>query len=150
MPVFTTRRTVEFADSDMGGVVHFSRYLVFMETAEHQFLRSRDVDVHSRIDGKLISWPRVAASCEYLQPARYRDELEIEVRVLRRGQKSVTYGFRFTRDGQPVAQGEMTAVCCAVEPESGRLESVPIPEEIASRIGEGEENAGKHGDGRVR
>ena len=62
--VFVARRTVEFSDSDMGGVVHFSRYLVYMETAEHQFLRSRGVDVHTSMDGRVISWPRVAVQCE--------------------------------------------------------------------------------------
>ena len=35
-----TRRRVEFADTDMGGSVHFSRFFVFMETAEHEFLRA--------------------------------------------------------------------------------------------------------------
>ena len=135
---FVARRTVEFSDSDMGGLVHFARYFVYMETAEHQFLRSRGVDVHARIGGRLISWPRVAASCEYQQPARYRDELDIEVRVLRRGRTSVTYGFRFALGGDPIACGEMTAVCCAVDPETGSLEAVVIPPEIAERIGEGE------------
>ena len=134
---FVARRRVEFSDADMGGVVHFSRCLVYMETAEHEFLQSRGVDVHARIDGRLISWPRVAASCEFIRPARYRDELEIEVRVLRRGSKSVTYGFRISRDGAQLARGEMTAVCCAVDVETGSLEAVEIPAEMAARIGEG-------------
>ena len=134
---FVARRRVEFSDSDMGGVVHFSRYFVYMETAEHQFLQSRGVDVHTRIGGRLISWPRVAASCEFVRPARYRDELEIEVRVLRRGSKSVTYGFRISSEGAELARGEMTAVCCAVDVETGSLEAVEIPPEIAARIGDG-------------
>ena len=35
----TTRR-IEFADTDMAGLVHFARFFVFMETAEHAFLRA--------------------------------------------------------------------------------------------------------------
>lgn len=135
---FVTSRRVEFSDADMGGVVHFSRYFVYMETAEHAFLQSRGVDVHARVDGRLISWPRVAASCEFTRPARYRDELNIEVRVLRRGSKSVTYGFRISRDGAQLARGEMTAVCCAIDVETGSLEAVEIPAEMAGRIGDGE------------
>ena len=36
---------MEFADTDMGGIVHFSRFFVFMETAEHEFLRSLGADI---------------------------------------------------------------------------------------------------------
>jgi len=141
--VFVARRTVEFSDSDMGGVVHFSRYLVYMETAEHQFLRSRGVDVHTSMDGRVISWPRVAVQCEYSRPARFKDELDIEVRVLRRGSRSVTYGFRINRTGEFLARGEMTAVCCAIDGVTGSLESMVIPAEIAARIGVGENERGE-------
>ena len=40
MHTFRTRRRVEFVDTDMGGIVHFSRFFVFMETAEHEFLEA--------------------------------------------------------------------------------------------------------------
>jgi len=33
----TVRRRIEWADTDMAGIVHFARFLVFMETAEHRF-----------------------------------------------------------------------------------------------------------------
>src|SRR6267142_3806964 len=33
-----SRRRVEFVDTDMSGIMHFSRYLVFMENTEHAFL----------------------------------------------------------------------------------------------------------------
>ena len=36
----TVRRKVEFSDTDMAGIVHFSRLIIFMENAEHAFLRS--------------------------------------------------------------------------------------------------------------
>ncbi|MFQ5717999.1 MAG: acyl-CoA thioesterase [Acidobacteriota bacterium] len=135
---FVARRTVEFSDSDMGGVVHFSRYLVYMETAEHQFLRSRGIEVHAEFEGRLLSWPRVAIRCEYRQAARFRDAIDIEVRVLRRGTRSVTYGFRLRRADEDLATGEMTAVCCVVDPGTGTLQSVEIPAAIAAAIGEGE------------
>ncbi|MEM9599354.1 MAG: acyl-CoA thioesterase, partial [Acidobacteriota bacterium] len=33
-----TRRRIEFADTDMARIVHFSRFFDFMEAAEHEFL----------------------------------------------------------------------------------------------------------------
>jgi 4-hydroxybenzoyl-CoA thioesterase/acyl-CoA thioester hydrolase len=135
MHEFTTRRKIEFVDTDMGGIVHFSRFFVFMETAEHQFLEELGTRVHTQVDGHDVGWPRVAASCEYESPARFGDVLEIRVRVERKGKKSMTYGFTFTRDGAPIARGRMTAVCCVFDPAQG-VRSIPIPAALRDRIEE--------------
>jgi YbgC/YbaW family acyl-CoA thioester hydrolase len=135
MHEFTTTRRVEFADTDMGGIVHFARYFVFMETAEHQFLAAAGTSVSLVHDGLPLGWPRVAATCEYRSPARFGDELSIRVRVGRRGRSSMTYEFSFERDEEVIAEGRMTSVCCVLEP--GRpVRSIPIPEPIARLLGE--------------
>jgi 4-hydroxybenzoyl-CoA thioesterase/acyl-CoA thioester hydrolase len=130
---FTTRRRVEFADTDMGGIAHFSRYFVFMETAEHEFLEALGTRVALEIDGRRIAWPRVAASCDYKRPARFGDVLEIRVRVRRKGRTSVTYECTFRRDGEMLATGRMTSVCCVLEP-SEEVRAIPIPPSIADRL----------------
>ena len=136
MHEFTTRRKVEFADTDMAGIVHFARYAVFMETAEHEFLDALGTSVHLEIDGMKIGWPRVRVALEYKNPARFGDVLEINLRVLRKGRTSMTYGFRFARDGgEEVATGEATSVCCAVG-DNGKLRAIPIPGLIADRVEE--------------
>ncbi|MCZ6649722.1 MAG: acyl-CoA thioesterase [Acidobacteria bacterium] len=133
MERFVTRRQVEFADTDSGGVVHFSRYMVFMETAEHQFLASRGINVDTRIQGKRVSWPRVAASCSYNRPLVFGDQVHIEVKVSRRGKTSMTYAFVLRRGDEEVACGEMTSVCCVIEPD-GRFTAIPIPAELSVRL----------------
>jgi acyl-CoA thioester hydrolase len=131
---FNTRRKIEFADTDMGGIVHFSRYFIFMETAEHQFLEVLGTSVVLEIDGKPIGWPRVSATCDYKSPARFGDLLEIDVDVRRKGVKSMTYEFKFVRDGEELATGQMTSVCCELGPEGVR--AIPIPDGIADALGE--------------
>ncbi len=131
---FKTQRKIEFADTDLGGIVHFSRYFVFMETAEHQFLNALGTSVHTMVDGKTIGWPRVKVSCEYEGPARYGDTLDITVRVLRKGASSMTYEIEFEIDGRRIARGESTSVCCEMGP---NMRSVPIPDSLAARIEEG-------------
>ena len=129
MHEFRTTRRIEFADTDMAGIVHFARFFVFMETAEHQFLRSLGTPVHFIHDGQEIGWPRVKATCEYHNPARLGDELQILVRVRRKGRRSMTYGFEFRReDGAErtlIAEGEVTSICCVVG--AGRLREEPVP-----------------------
>jgi len=135
MHTFTTHRRVEFVDTDMGGIVHFSRYGVFMETTEHLFLESLGVAVDMEIDGRRISWPRVSVKCQYHSPARFGETLEITLHVLRKGTKSMTYGFRFRSGEREVATGEVVAVCCEIRP-GDEICSVPIPALIADKIEE--------------
>lgn len=130
-----TERLIEFADTDMGGIVHFSRFFVFMETAEHTFLRALGAEVHMEIDGMQIGWPRVEASCQYMSPARLSDRLEIHVRVARKGEKSMTYAFTFTCGDNIVARGQMSSVCCQMDHPEG-LRAIPIPALLADRIGD--------------
>ena len=73
--VFRTTRVVEFGDTDMAGIVHFANFFRFMEAAEHAFLRSLGLSVVMEIDGGKYGLPRVSASCDYLKPARFGDEL---------------------------------------------------------------------------
>ena len=40
MPTFRTTRRVEFRDTDAAGIVHFSAFFFYMESVEHEFLRS--------------------------------------------------------------------------------------------------------------
>ena len=131
--VFRTSRKVEFVDVDLAGIVHFSRFFIFMETAEHEFLRSLGTSVHSHIDGEEIGWPRLAASCEYLSPARFEDVLDIEVNVKRKGNTAMTYEFHFHRDSTLIAKGEVSSICCKIHPQHG-MKPIPIPSFIADKI----------------
>lgn len=132
---YRARRRVEFADTDMGGIVHFSRFYVFMEQTEHEFLRSLGANPGSYLDsdGRRVGWPRVAASCEFLSPARFGDELDIHLRVLRKGTSSLTYGFDVRVGARAVARGQVTTVYCLLD---GGLKALPIPPEVAGLLGE--------------
>ena len=132
---FTSRRQIEFADTDMGGIVHFARFFVFLETAEHEFLQAVGTTVHHKRDGQEIGWPRVSASLEYASPARLGDELTIDLQVARKGAKSMTYGFAVRVGERPVATGRMSSVCCVLNDPAG-IRAIPIPADIADRIAE--------------
>lgn len=132
---FRTSRRVEFADTDMGNLVHFSRFFVFMETAEHEFLASLGYTVHFQLDGRTIGWPRLEARCQYLSPARYGDRLDIHLRVARKGRTSMTYDFTFRVGDRTVARGRIASICCRLDGADG-LEPIPIPEALAEKIEE--------------
>ena len=135
---FHTTRSVEFSDTDMAGIVHFSRFFVFMEAAEHAFLRSLGTSVHTRWEGRRVGWPRVGASCDYLEPARFEDVLDVHLKVVRKGTSSLTFGFEFRRGSVPIARGRLSTVFCECTP-GQPFRAIPIPGAIAERIREAEE-----------
>jgi len=131
--IFQTVRLVEFHDTDMAGIMHFASFFQYMESAEHELIRSLGFSVHSLIDGRTISFPRVAASCQYRSPACCEQELEIAVTVARLGTKSITYDFQFTHAEREVATGSITCVCCQMEA-GAPLASVSVPMELAEKL----------------
>jgi YbgC/YbaW family acyl-CoA thioester hydrolase len=132
---FRTKRKIEFVDTDLAGVVHFSRFFIFMETAEHEFLRSLGTSVAAKMDGMQLGWPRLAASCEYLSPARFEDVLDIRVIVAKKGKRSLTYNFIIEKGEALIARGQMVSVCCLVDPEKG-FRTIPLPAFLAEQIQE--------------
>ncbi len=132
---YRTRRRIEFADTDLAGIVHFSRFFVFMETAEHEFLRSLGTSVSTVQDGNQIGWPRLRTSCEYIAPLKFEDEVEIHLKVARKGTKSLTYRFEFYRQETLIANGEMVSACCVCNP-GEKIRAIPIPAALAVQIEE--------------
>jgi YbgC/YbaW family acyl-CoA thioester hydrolase len=132
--LFRTTRRVEFVDTDMAQIVHFSNFFRFMESAEIDFLNGLGLSVSMQTEGgKRIGFPRVSASCDYFKPARFLDVVEITVRVETLGAKSITYQFEFFKAGELLARGQITAVCCRTLPDN-RLESMEIPPNIRQKL----------------
>jgi acyl-CoA thioester hydrolase len=130
---FRTTRRVEFVDTDMARIAHFSNFFRWMESAEVEFLRSLGLSVHMPYEGLALGFPRVSASCDYLRPARFEDLLTVTVRVQSVGRKSVTYAFEFFRDDELLARGRVTSVCCRVSPD-GSFESTDVPASLRARL----------------
>src|SRR3954451_9776865 len=126
MVVFHTTRRIEFGDTDMAGIVHFANFFRFMEAAECEFLRARGLSVKMDWEGQAIGFPRVSATCDYVRPARFEDVLDVAVRIERIGTKSVTYALEFTCDGETIARGKVTSVCCRIGKDNA-IEGIEIP-----------------------
>jgi YbgC/YbaW family acyl-CoA thioester hydrolase len=134
-PTYQTSRRVEFADTDMAGIMHFARFFSFMEEAEHEMLRSRGLSVIMQHEGKKYGFPRVAAQCEFSKPLRFEEEVEIHVTLSRIGAKALTFSCEFKRGGEVLARGSITTCCCLVGPEG--MKATPIPEFFRERLTSG-------------
>jgi acyl-CoA thioester hydrolase len=130
---YRTTRMVEFRDTDMAGIMHFASFFGYMESAEHELIRSLGFSVHDYVEDGAISFPRVSASCDYVSPALCEQILDIAIRVVRIGNKSVTYEFQFHHEKRLVANGSITCVCCLVQ--AGAMPtSMELPADIVEKL----------------
>ena len=120
----------------MAGIVHYSNFFRYMETAEHGFFRSLGFSIVTRNADPPVGWPRVHAGCDFKAPLHFEDEVEIHMRVTEKKSKSLSYEFIFRKlnAASPieVARGTLTVVC--VTHQNGSMKAATIPKEIADKI----------------
>lgn len=130
---FTSVHLVQFSETDLAGIMHFSNFFRLMEEVEHAFFRSLGFSVSMQHDDVRIGWPRVSASCEFFGPVKFEDQVTLKLRIVRVGEKSLSYEVEFLVGDRRVALGKTTSVCCAV---GDAMRSIPIPAAIRSRLTE--------------
>jgi YbgC/YbaW family acyl-CoA thioester hydrolase len=134
---FKAVRRVEFSETDMAGIVHYSNFFRYMETAEHAFFRSLGFSIVTRQVDPPVGWPRVHAECDYKLPLHFEDEVEIHMLVCEKKSKSLSYLFKFRKLNGPqpveVARGKLTVVCVTRD-SHGKMSAAPIPAAIARAV----------------
>jgi acyl-CoA thioester hydrolase len=118
-----TRLRVRYAETDQMGVAYYANYLVWMELGRVEYcraagLRYRDME---RDDGVLLAVAE--ASCRYLAPARYDDEIIVKTWVERAHSRMVQFAYELRRadDGRLIATGYTKHVFCDQEMRSCRM-----------------------------
>jgi acyl-CoA thioester hydrolase len=136
----TSTRRIEFSETDMAGLVHFSNFFRYMETAERDFFDAVGLDLIRTEPGALVGWPRVRAECKFSAPLRFGDTIDIHLAVKTVKDRSIDYQFRIYRrnaDGSrtQAGKGHMTTVLSELC-ENGELRSVALPDNLRQRITE--------------
>ena len=130
-------RTIEFSETDMAGIVHFSNYCKYMESAEHRFFQSIGFSIVTSNLDPPIGWPRVHTSFDFKKPLRFEDEIEIHLLVAELRSKSIAYQLRIRKlnGNMPelAATGTMTVVCVSIADRKA-MKACTIPKDIASKI----------------
>lgn len=137
---FRLVRTVEFSETDMAGIMHFSNFFRWMEACEAGFYRSLGLPLISFVPGNVVGWPRVSASCTYKEPLRFNETVEVRLLLKELRTRAVIYVFQFRKldaAGQVlpavVAQGEIAAVCVTADA-AGKMVAQPIPADVRAKL----------------
>jgi acyl-CoA thioester hydrolase len=136
---FSITRTVEFAETDMAGIMHFSNFFRWMEICETAFYRSLGLPLISFVPGEVVGWPRVSARCDFRAPLRFGDEVEVRLCVKELRTRAVVYIFQFRKivggltAPEVLAQGEITAVCVTNDGKGG-MTAAPVPPAFREKV----------------
>lgn len=144
---FDQIQRVEFSDTDMAGIVHFSMFFRYMERAEHAFYRSLGFSVFEQdpaTDDRRVGWPRVHASMDYRAPLRFEERFRVELWVREVRRSTIRHGFRFVGlkpgdDGAGLVDDGVRAngalvIACVRKNAAGRMQAVELPDHVRARI----------------
>ena len=141
---FKMQRAVEFSETDMAGIAHFSNFFRWMESVEHAFFRSLDLSVHPHSEDGVWGWARINADCSFRGPLRYDDVFEMHLLVREKRRRSFEYIviFRKREPGQQgsdpkwveVARGSLTTVCVAKRAGEAGIQAIEIPSDVDEKI----------------
>ena len=131
------QRRVEFHETDRVGMVHFSNYLRYMDTAMGEFFRTLGLPgpltrYWGGTQDDELDWPYASVSCDFKKPLQFDDVVEIRIWIKRIGTKSLTFGVAFRKDGVELAQGQCVVVCS--QGIQGQPRTVEIPAFIRERL----------------
>lgn len=135
----TIRKKVEFSETDMAGIVHFSNYFRYVEIAEAALFEAADYPLIHRTQDFSEGWPRVRASCDFREPLYFGNECEVYLEVVELKIKAIEFKFRMHRldpEGDPVlvAKGKMTTVYARLLKGGNAMESKTLPPELVEKI----------------
>lgn len=117
------RVRVRYAETDRMGVVYHANYFVWFEVGRTEWLRATGWS-YREMEQDGTSLPVIEAHCEFRQPARYDDELEIRTRASRLTPVRIRFDYEVVRNGADVAAAGYT-VHAAVDV-NGRPRRLPV------------------------
>ncbi len=93
MPKHQTRFRVRYAETDQMGVVYYANYLIWMEIGRVELVRSRGFDYKSLEQNEGLYLSVIEASCRYLYPARYDQEIVVLTEVVKSSSRVIEFGY---------------------------------------------------------
>ena len=116
MTLRRTRVRVRYAETDRMGVVYYANYFVWFEVGRTDWLRQTGW-TYREMERDGISLPVIEAQCEYRQPARYDDEIEIATNGTLVTPVRVRFDYALSRAGDDTAIAAGHTVHAAVDPD---------------------------------
>ena len=131
------RVRVRFYETDLMGIVHHGSYVSYLEVARVEWLRRRGV-AYAAWAQRGLHLAVVELSLKYRAPARFDDEIDVEVMLAERRAASLRFDYRLLRvsDGLLLGDGSTRLACVDAEGALKRMHG-----EMTEVLGRGESPA---------
>jgi len=118
-----TRFRARYSETDKMGVVYYANYLVWMEMGRTDYCKSVGFDYRDmERDGANMAVAE--ATCRYVSPARYDDEILVSTRVERLNRRLITFAYVITNTQTNNVLAEGNTVHIAMD-KDGKARSIP-------------------------
>jgi acyl-CoA thioester hydrolase len=119
---FSATTRVGFSDTDAQGIVYYGRYMPYFDLARVEYHRALDM---LRAEPRDEQFVMRAMTVDYHAPARFDDDIEVDVRIARIGTSSVTYEFAAYLHGEVLT---VTATQTIVLVDLANRKPCPVPD----------------------
>lgn len=121
---------VYYEDTDAGGVVYYANYLKFAERARTEWLRARGFEQTDLARDHGVVFVVRSAAIDYLAPARFNDNLQVTVELIKVGASQIELIQRVLRDGDTLASIAVKLACVRL----ATMRATRMPRPLATRI----------------
>jgi len=138
-PPYLHRRQVEFAETDMAGLVHFSNFFRYVEAAEAALFDAIDWPLIGLEEDQFMGWPRVRAQARFHRPLYFRDWMEIQLTLTRLrlhtlDWKAIIYREIPGEDPVKAATMEMSTSLVRRPATGGPMQATQLPAALVERL----------------
>lgn len=120
---FSYQLRVRYAECDAQGVVFNSHYLAYFDMSITELWRAA-LGGYRVMTDRGVDLVVAEAGVRFRSPARFDDELTLEIAVTRLGTTAISSSHRITRDGELLAEGTERHVVVSLE----TMTKIPIPD----------------------
>ncbi len=129
--MFRYARRVQFAETDLAGLVHFTHFFRYMEEAEPALWRAAGMSIAKA--GETTGWPRLAAAFDFKAPLRFEDEFDVLVRIADVSRRTLQYEFTLMQGDVLIGRGTITTGLVS-KASGGPLKLLELPQDVVARL----------------
>ena len=128
--------TIDWAYCDPAGIVFNPRFFEFFDTSTWQLFEAalgvKPQDIASTFD--ILGIPLVDARANFMVPAKFGDVVEMHSFIGEFRRSSFEIRHQIFVDGKLAVDGSETRVWAVIDPQTGKLKSKPVPEEVVAKF----------------
>lgn len=103
--MYTLKLKTRYSETDQGGIVHNSAYILYLENARIEFMQQMGVDINA-LENKGFLVPVVSQSVKYLRPLKSLEEISVTVKIEHLTNVRFVFSYEITHKNEKVLEGQ--------------------------------------------